>query len=112
MFVTDEKTKTSYCSISAFRSCIIFFLALCDVKILWFESFGSFYIQTLNQSKITSKCNSISIVNQKSMAAKSGRSIVWSIYSLKSTCHFEKKHTNVKAFDTSYYNASPIKIHF
>ena len=50
---------------------LLFSLTPCKVKASLFESFGFTYEQTLNQSKVTSNCNSSCFITQKVIGAKS-----------------------------------------
>lgn len=50
---------------------LLFSLTPCKVKASLLESFGIKYEQTLNQSKVTSNCNSSCFITQKVIGAKS-----------------------------------------
>lgn len=50
---------------------LLFSLTPCKVKASLLESFGITYEQTLNQSKVTSNCNSSCFITQKVIGAKS-----------------------------------------
>ena len=59
-----------------FAIALLFSLTPCKVKASLFESFGFIYEQTLNQSKVSSSCNSSSFTTQNISTSKSTSVVV------------------------------------
>lgn len=77
---------------------LLFSLSPCKVKSSLFESFGLTYEQTLNQSKVTSKCNSSCFISLKVIGSKSVAVFNSNFPDLKSSLSIKEENIEKQLF--------------